>query len=398
MRKLLTGLLLLLGCICLIQAQKLPWNKASLQQWKNPSLITQMRVSYQLEKRLERTYRQAKQAQTQLPPHRHLVMGEPIQAVFRTRKLSPALYPPQTFLTNSAQTGRYLAARNNRLFLQEIQRMEKIWTQIDENLSRLQQEALDSPQPQDPIKWLSERVPEQTTQLFVGEYHGHQEIHQAVSQLAQYLRNRQPQREIFLFTEFLPENFIWQEDRQIRTSEIPKHLQKHFTTWEQALEAQVPVIGLELPAAMGETCQVRYLNARGKLDTESVWESLEGVRLRNERWKKTLAKYRAKHPNALFIIYTGAYHSMYNRPFTLATPNEQTFVTVLYPNRYRVFEPSGRFSSVAVAKPMKGPLERLVDQLDFQRQVVMWQSPDLPHITGFDVRIKIPVKLRDIDY
>ena len=399
MRKLLTGLLLLLECIGPLQAQKLPWRKAPLQHLQGSSKITQIHVSYQLERRLAKTYQQARKAQTQLPENYNMIMGESIQKVFNPWKLDPKiLYPQQTFLKNSRQTGNYLAARSNRLLLQEIHRMQKVWAQIDENLPRLKQEAAGTPQPQDPVAWLAEIVPQQTTQLFIGEAHGYREIHQAVAQLTQYLRARHPQREIFLFTEFLPEDFIWQEDRQVRTSEIPQHLQKHFPTWEQARKVQVQVIGLEIPTAIGNVCEVRYLNARGRMDTENVWESLEGVRLRNERWQKTLTQYRDQHPDALFVIYTGADHAMYNRPFTLATSNEPTFVTILYPNKYQTFEPSGRFSSRAVAKPMRGPLERLVDKLDLQRQVVMWQSSDLPQIAGFDVRIKIPVELPDVDY
>lgn len=391
MRKLLTGLLLLLGCICLAQAQKLPWHKVSFQQWKNPSLITKMRISYQLEKRLERTYRQAKEAQARLPEHHHLVMGEPIQEIFNTQKLTPDLYPQQTFLTNPAQTGKYLAAHNNRLLLQEIHRMETVWAKIDENLPLLQKEAADTPQPQNPVAWLADIVPQQTTRLFIGEAHGHKEIHQAVSQFVRQIRMRQPHREIILFTEFLPENFKWNGRETVQ--KIDLIYAKYFDIWDQVAEEQIDIIGLELPAAVDDCCEVRYLNAKGNLRKQTVWASLEGVRLRNERWKKTLARYREQHPNALFIIYTGADHSMYNRPFTLATSGEHTFVSILYPDKYSSFEPSGRFSGKIVEKPMKGPLERLVDQLDFQRPVVHFQSPNLSQIAGFDVRIKVPVTL-----
>lgn len=399
MRKLITGLLLTVGCISALQAQKLPWRKAPLQHLQGVSQITQINIGRQLDQRLARTYQQAKQAQAQMPVQCRLIMGEPIQQIFKTYDLNPKeLYPEQTFLKNSRQTGKYLSARNNRLFMQEIQRMQTVRAQIDENLPRLQQEASSTPQPQDPISWLADIVPEQTTQLFVGEAHLYREIHQAVARLVRSLRARQPEREIFLFTEFLPENFTWGKEPKHKILQIPEYLQSHFPTWEQAAEAQVQVIGLELPAAVDDFCEVRYLNPQGDRDKQSVWMSLEGVRLRNERWQKTLAQYRAQHPNALFIIYTGADHSMYNRPFTLANPNEHTFVSVLYPNRYRAFEPSGRFSCVPVAKPMKGPLERLVDELDFQRSVVQFQSPGLSQIAGFDVRIKLPVKLPDIDY
>ena len=400
MRKLIIGFLLITGYIPALQAQKLPWRKVPLQHLQGTSQITQIDIGRQLEQRLARTYQQAKQAQTQISANHHLIMGEPIQKIFKTQKLnSSELYPhQQTFLKNSKQTGHYLGARNNRLVMQEIPRLQTVFDQIDENLPLLQQAASSTPQPQDPIPWLAEIMPEQTTQLFVGESHGHQEIHQAVARLVQHVRARQPEREIFLFTEFLPEDFIWGREPKSKTLHLPKNLQEHFPTWNQALEAHVQVVGLELPAAIDNSCKIQCLNAQGTKKIRSVWMSLEGIRLRNECWQKTLAKYRALHPNALFIIYTGADHSMYNRPFTLAKKNEYTFVSVLYPARYRSFEPSGRFSCTLVAKPMKGPLERLVDQLDFQCPVVQFQSPDLAQIAGFDVRIKLPVQLPDIDY
>ena len=91
---------------------------------------------------------------------------------------------------------------------------------------------------------------------------------------------------------------------------------------------------------------------------------------------------------------------MYNRPFTLSTAQagEHPFVAVLYPDKYRAFEASGRFSGTIVEKPMPGPLERLVNRLDFQRAVVKWKSADLPQIAGFDVRIKLSVNLENADY
>lgn len=363
--------------------------------------LSSRQISRQLEQRLTRTYLQAKQAQLALSSDHRMIMGEPIQKVYSSWELNPKeLYPNQSFLKNSVQTGDYLAARNNRLFLREIERVQKVWAQIDANLPRLKEEAANTPQPQDPVAWLSQIIPPQTTQLFIGEAHGFNEIHQAVSTLVQNLQTRFPQRKILVFTEFLPEGITWSKKPDL--SKIPDYLHKHFSIWDDLLEANISVIGLEMPSAVTDDCVVRYLNDEGALRRQTVWASLEGVRLRNERWQKTLAKYREQFPDALFIVYTGADHVMYNRPFTLAAQKkEKPFVSVLYPDRHGAIESSGRsfFSSgTLVAKPMRGPLERLVDKLDFQRPVVKWQSPDLPAIAGFDVRIKLPVKLKYIDY
>ena len=403
MKKCIVLCFCLLTCVSTTPAQRLsakwvPWHKEPVQHLQGTRALQNININRQLEKRLNQTYRQAKQIHRQLPAGYTPIMGEPIQQIFHPEELDPAtLYPDQTFLKTHEQTGRYLAARNNRLFMQEMKRMKKIWTQIETNLPRLKQEAATTKQPKDQVQWLAQQIPPQTTQLFIGEAHGHPEIHQFVALLVGQLRTQQPNRSIILLTEFLPENFTWKN--QDKAEGLPWTLHKYFITWEQVRKEQVPVIGLELPNAIDDNCEVRYLNNKGVLTKQTVWARLEGVRLRNERWQKTLAQYRHNFPDALFVIYAGADHVMYNRPFTLAqNPHENPFVAILYPNQQLSYEPTSRFVGILVAKPTKGPLERLVDNLDLQNPVIKWTSPDLPAIAGFDVRIKVPVDLESTNY
>lgn len=403
MKKSIVLCVCLLVCVSTTPAQRLPakwipWHKEPVQHLQGTRALKNININRQLEKRLSQTYRQAKQIHSQLPAGYAPVMGEPIQQIFYPEELDPAtLYPNQTFLKTNTQTGRYLATRNNRLFVQEMKRMKTVWAQIETNVSRLKQEAAATEQPADQVQWLAQQIPPQTTQLFIGEAHGYPEIHQFVAQLVGQLRAQQPTRPIILLTEFLPENFAW--THRTNTNHIPSVFHKYFSIWDQVLKQQVPVIGLELPLAVDDHCTVRYLAENGVLTKQSVWASLEGVRLRNERWQKTLAQYRTNFPDALFIIYTGADHVMYNRPFTLAqNPQENPFVAILYPNQRLSYESTGRFAGTLVAKPTKGPLERLVDNLDLQNSVVKWTSPDLPAIAGFDARIKVSVELEGIDY
>ncbi len=397
MHKLLLSFLLLCLSAGTVDAQRnwhLLWRKQppklSLQGKSN---LENMNISRQLTLRMQQTFRQAQQAQTQLPQGYQIIMGEPIQQIFKTGELNASeLYPDLPFLKNSTQTGKYLVARNNRLFVQEMNRLKQVWSQIDENLPRLYQEASNTPQPKNLIPWVAQTIPAQTNQLYIGEVHGYPEILEFVAKLLQELKIRHPNRKIFLFTEFLPENLTWNSNANVRIR-APKISHIYFPVWEQALQAQIPIIGLEIPAAVDSCCEMRYLNRKGSLRKQTIWASLEGVRLRNERWKKILDAYRAQYPDALFIIYTGADHSIYNRPFTLAQPNKDSFVLILYPEHYQKFIPTGRVGGTLVTNPMKGPLERLVDELDFQRQVVKWESPDLIPIAGFNIRIKVPVVL-----
>lgn len=366
---------------------------------QNETLLNGINISRQLKLRVDKTFQQAQELQKQLPQEYNLLTGEPIQKIYSPQILNPQeLYPHNTFLKTHKQTGNYLIARNNRLFLREVRRMKQIWAQVNENLPRLQQEAQATEQPENQVSWLVEAIPPQTTQLFIGEMHGYPEISRFMSRLLPELRTQYPSRKIILFTEFLPENLKWTGQRP-STKEVLESLHSYYPIWDSALQAQIEVIGLEIPVATKENdcCEVRYTDRQGGSRKQRVWASLEGIRLRNERWKKTLATYREKYPEALFVIYTGSMHSLYNAPFTLAHCAEQTFVSVLYPERYVDFESSNRISELE-DKPMPGPLESLIDQMDFHRSVVKWQSPDLPAIAGFNARIKIPVSLPYIDY
>ncbi len=164
MRKLLASLFCLLITLLPLHAQRpfrMPLGKQTSQvTLQGKAKLARMNISHQLNRRLARTFQQVQEAQEQLPSDHQLIIGEPIQQIFKTDELNPVeLYPEQTFLKNSSQTGKYLAIRNNRLLLQEIRRMEKIWAQIDENLPRLYQEAGATPQPQNPIPWLADIIP-----------------------------------------------------------------------------------------------------------------------------------------------------------------------------------------------------------------------------------------------
>ena len=369
---------------------RLPWAKHPPRTtWAGKSDLAHMNVSYQLEKRLTQTFEQALQVQKQLPAGYNFLVGDPIQEVFKIGQLNQwELYPEQTFLKNSEQTGNYLASRSNRLVLQEVQRVSQTWAQLNQNVTRLRQEAANTPQPQDPVAWLAQIIPSQIDQLFIGESHGYEKIREFVTHFLPQLRARFTEREILLFTEFLPENFKWTEPAAHDT-QFPELIRQYFPIWNAALKAHIQPIGLELPGVINDPGEMRYIDRKGHFKVNKIWASLEGMRLRNERWKKTLAAYREQHPHALFIIYTGVDHSLYNAPFPLATCDPKTFVTTLYPDKATDLESFSLLSSRMVAthsKPAAG--EELVDQCE----IVQWKSPDFPPLTGFDVRIKWPVK------
>ena len=392
----LVGMLSLLP----LQAQRtwwLPWKKAPAAS--TVSRAAQLSVSRQLEQRVTTTFRQAYQVQKQNPQaYQVLPFGEPVRSISQPDELDPReLYPQKSFLKNSKQTALYIAARSNRLLLQEMRRAETLGHLLEQALPELKQAAQAFQQPQEWIPWLVQQIPPQTQYLFIGEEHGYSEIHSATIQLLQGLRATYPERSIMLFTEFLPENLQWSAQTNIKS--LPPYYVKLTPIWNEALAQHIAVIGLEPACATHEECKVRITYPSSYFTRRmSVWATLEGVRLRNERWVSTLAKYRAQFPDALFVVHSGFDHCMYNRPFALSNHYDpaHTFVATLHPNVKASYQKRpGRLISEEVIEPKPGPLERLVGQPDFPQQVLYWKDPSLAHLSGFNVRVKVPVTLND---
>ncbi len=354
-------------------------------------------VSRQLDRRVARTYRQALKDQQAAPQaYQTMPFGEPINDILHPEQLDPhVLYPDQDFLVTSQQTANYLAARNNILVRQELRRAEQLRLELNQTLPALEQasQQLDQPvHPQEFAPWVVRQIPLGAQYLFIGEQHGYTDIHNTVIQLLHEVRTLQPKRKIFLFTEFLPENVHW--DATESAARVPSKLRPQFPIWEKSTSLQIPVIGLEPEYAISDECQVRRRHLAWYKQKEGVWETLEGVRLRNESWQRTLAKYRTQFPDALFIIYAGADHCMYNRPFAL--PNryapEQVFVVTLHPATRMAYQSAG-FLKIAqpVQVPAAGPLERITHTDKFPQPVLKWDDPQLVRISGFNVRLKIPI-------
>ncbi len=367
------------------------------------SRVNRMNISRQLEQRVARTYKQALQEQQANPQAwKTMPFGNPVQKVFHPEELDPRLlYPDQSFLQTSAQTANYLAARNNVLVRNELRRAQALQYELEQALPAFEQAAAQMPQPPTDISQIITQVASQispTVQyIFVGEEHGYADIRQGVTTFVTALRAQYPQRPLFLFTEFLPAQESWPVGNSRHS--VPDYLHVYFPIWQQVTQQQIPVIGLEPAYAVMDQCRVKLGNVSVFCSKKSVWETLEGVRLRNEAWQQLLDNYRTRFPQALFIIYTGADHCMYNRPFAL--PNHyapgSSFVLTLHPASRTEYHSDG-FLKIAheVQVPARGPLERLAQQDKFPQPVLQWKDPDLARICGFDVRLKVPIEIPDI--
>ncbi len=298
------------------------------------------------------------------------------------------IYPDKPFLTTRPQVANYMLAHNNRLLIHEAARMKQLSADLTARLPQLEEAIAKSPRPAKPIPWLLEQIPEQTSMLFLGEVHDVPEIHETIVSLLAQLRDKNPNRKIVLFTEFLPEELHYTAEAATPT---PMSM---IQIWKSALRHDIEVIGLEPDFVTGDLSKQLVQNSEGtKLVGVNQWANLEGVRLRNEAWVRTLEKYRAQDPDALFVVYSGLGHSGYNQPFTLsrAFEHEKPYVVSLVPShkiRTKKIDPQeGNRHVIANYHDM---LEQMLVK-DLPQPIIHLPDPELSRLTGFDVRLKIDV-------
>lgn len=379
-----------------VRAQELSlWRSLTRSSFTTPQGMTHtlnFNLSRQLSISAAESYHHALLLSRHLPPDQFVIMGNPTKSAFDVKHLDPrAIYPDLPFLKTSRQTANYMVKQTNRLYIRETKQLSAVWEAIHTYMPTFQQLAAKLPQPENIPQWLAADVPQHTKNLFIGEIHNYSEIPQAIADCLAPLRARFAARKIFLFTEFLPEGYHWNPSD---LPNIPKNLEIHSPVWKAAQEQQMEVIGLEPDFVLKNKTFVYYTNRDNEKAERSIWGTLEGVRIRNERWNKLLAAYREKNPDALFIIYTGAGHSLYNLPFSLAqTPaGGAPYVVAFYPKQMEVMDFSENIPMQIITEKT-GPLERLSGTVNFPQKVLYWDSAVLSRVSGFNARIKVDVNL-----
>lgn len=359
--------------------------------------FSQRQISRLLADRVERTYQRALRLQANLPNPVLSTLSAPVRRAGRVKGMYvEPIYPDKPFLTTRLQTTHYMLAQSNRLVVPEMQRLQTLQDQLRRALPQLQQAAQQTVQPDDPIDWLAQHIPAQTTLIHIGELHNIKETYQAVMHFLDALRQQNPAKPIVLLTEFLPENFRWTYTTPDKLLDLPEYA----PIWRRAAQNNIPVIGLDPSFTFYDRCNVAFHLSDDITHVSSQWTHLEGVRLRNERWAKVIQSYRAENPDALFVVYDGAAHSLYNHPFALPAqlPGEQSFVVALFPHEIVEADPQSRFASLVENVRLvrfKEPLEFILPQAQFTQPLVYLPDPHLARLAGFDVRIRLPIKLEN---
>ena len=344
-------------------------------------------ISRVLSKRVQTSFERASVVQQHFPDLR-LKAYVPSKSTSQFTMAKPQdIYPEATFLTTQKQLSDYFLAQNNRAFIDIYPKLQESQKQILLHEEKLQSQKITPQHPQEnDMSWLAQQLTSNIRYFFIGETHGHPEIQEAIANLLREVRRQFPQQKIFLFTEFLLDGQVLPQENPV----IP--LKKYIPVWETALQEQITPVGLE-PVALGPSpkeAQLTYQSKDGFLGMSTAHKStirgsLEGMRLRNRHWQTVLDRYRQEYPDALFIIYAGAWHVEYNHPYAVSTALNldpaEAFEVSLYP-------------SVNLNSFDCNTLTSTLDKITggrFPERVLKFEDPDLTRLIGFDVQIKIPV-------
>ncbi|MBR4682501.1 MAG: hypothetical protein IKP06_04280 [Elusimicrobiaceae bacterium] len=343
-----------------------------------PASVPQASISQTLEKRLQTSYRHAREIQVQYPD---LFTGNgPMYNTGPTKSAFPQiyhraarLYPNAPFLKHSPKnlTTYFLAQENRHMFClaPQLNALQEIWRS---NMAKFKQLQIQVPwSAKEDIHWLADRIPLNTYYLLIGEYHDEPNIKNKVAQLLRELRLKQPEREIILFTEFLPE--YKQRDHWLIKDYAPE-------VRNAADENDIPIIGLE-PNFVStfekhETSIHYYSDEDPVMYTEgktNIWRSLEGKRLRDNYWLTIMQELRQEHPDALFVVYAGDAHIRGWEPFSLTSQlrGRNTFTVSFIPQNEITW------------------FDDVTEELFSDARVLSFRDKHLRQLFGADVQIRV---------
>ena len=359
----------------------------------NPASLSTAQLARALRQRVHSSYQEAIDAleDAPYPP----LLGAP--ATYNSFKLplfpmrGEKVYPDKPFLQKPLVgpflTESYFLVESNRLFVESIQQQrENFWPSFMDAIPQFYEEAQAMVQPDDSLTWALEQISENTKNLLIGEFHGYHEITSFTGELLKGLREKFPQREIILLTEFLPADQGPSGHLLGSFSSYPYEIY-YKELWKKIEELEIQLVGLEPRHVDSDSSTIKFFNGE-KIYKTSPWCTLEGMRIRNDFWWNILQQKRAEHPDALFVIYAGNGHLSYSYPFSLGKKlfGPDTYLLGLVPETVE-----GKNN---IQDPQTDPLEYTLPSLDFPQTVLAWKTPRLAELSGYNARIKLPINHR----
>ncbi len=371
--------------------------RPTLQTFKNAP----NKVSAQLSQRVQHTYQQANRLEQALVTHPLLSILYRPQAATRLNhkldiELRDNLYPQlKEILHTNRQLTHYFLSQNNRQIIKNIPYEKARILNMQQHIERLKANQHISPYPAKyDLDVVVNAIPTSTDYLLLGEVHNVPEIHQQMARLIPKLRSKFKYRKIIWLTEFLPELI----SADLLQQEVPPAL---MHLWKTAIHRHIPVVGIESLHTYVEDYELwdwpSFLHMQPKT---SIWETKEGIRLRNECWKKQIALIRKRNPTALIVLHAGFGHLDNTEQYSLGTYlHEQgnTFTISFVPGLTFQDSADGARELLEFVNedfPSDGLIPTsffdFATQGEFFQRILEFGKEDWK-ITGFDVQIKIPI-------
>lgn len=315
--------------------------------WRGHLLDIQAKVTYKRAQQLQGTIRGKNfffetpvnhLSKFTIPTVQHLLNDAPYlldEAILANEELAAA---------NCELVGDYLVAQENYRYIAEVQRLQnEVWPRLHALLPRLKQEAATFPQPKDPISFIVHHISPRVRIIFAGENHYTRAIPRAIGDWLALMRAEYPDKKFKIFVEFLPQNFTWEgeipdwytEEVRKETHGISGFNPEHIELYERARALGIETVGLEPWEVYMEQPVFEPIIS----DKTHMYTSLTGIDYRNEKFMETILQALEEDPDLIPIVYTGAFHSAYDAPYSLARnfKPEETFVIKLgidYRRRY----------------------------------------------------------------
>ena len=273
---------------------------------------------------------------------------------------------------------RFIRSRNNKLYTYLVAKhapalRRNIYTFLNEIRDEVQMQYVE---PQgNPIVWAAKQIPEDTDTLFIMERH-EKWLPPKLIPMLDIIKAKAKDREVIFLVEFLNKGHVLQFKKDFDS--LKKYTEDYLPLWEALDRRNILTIGLE-PTFVEGTLEdtglatdcdfVATEDGKKSKDQEKMWESLEGMRIRNQHWLNMYKKVRSDHPKALIVFYSGEAHTSYLDPFTL------------------VREIEGKNFNIEVIAKEADMLDYLVYPLELPDCVAF--SPRLAPVTGFNIRVKL---------
>ena len=235
----------------------------------------------------------------------------------------------------------------------------------------------------DLTKIMLDRMPKNTDYLLLGEEHESPAVHSVLVRFLRQVRAQNPDRKIFLLTEFLPRGAM----KRLKLQEMKELDPSYAHVLNTAQKMGMLVRGLEPRFVFFADAEVEVAHKDIVLEVDEnivpAAATPEAIRLRNRQWIADIQALRKHNPDALFIIWAGAEHLGYLTPLSISNhlPAEKTFLIDIYSQDLNNPEPC---DVLDFAGQGKYPF--------FTQRLLTWDDPALRRAAGFDMRILLNQK------